>query len=207
MPALFADRGVFGVVDQFAVCGELLSEEAELTVTLCNSRSELSNQESALFKRSVEFGCVARKVGPVRGSSVGQTLVDRGSIVGLPQAESKARPKSSNSSSVILADVGELLRYELGRSAMCSFIRCDPFFELSDFFFVGCQLCLMLQLKLIGFVFSAERIHFPDEQGQQNCWNPILEDFEPDRTKQRHEVSPLQWRHLFRDPGDFLRCR
>ena len=77
----------------------MVGETEDLLVTLFNSRSELANQESTLFKRSVEFGCMARKVCELSGSAVGQTLVNLGSLGMLLHAVSEISPQISDSAS------------------------------------------------------------------------------------------------------------
>lgn len=68
-----------------------------MVFTSSNSRRELSNQSSALFKRLVESGCMLCKTSALSGSGLGETGVNVCSFLGEAQATSPLSIKSGNS--------------------------------------------------------------------------------------------------------------
>lgn len=86
------------------------SDEPQLFVALSKSRCEFANQASALFKRSVELGCVARKTSALIGSGFGLTLINDGSFGRDAQALSKISVESSKALVMFSLGLTELIR-------------------------------------------------------------------------------------------------
>jgi hypothetical protein len=104
-------------LEKSTVVLDLFTEQGHLLVTESKSFPELSDQTSALFKSSVEFGCMARKVSAGIGASFGLISIYLTSTCALQQpllvhmalsiqSQVSSIPRSSQFLSRLLLDLG-----------------------------------------------------------------------------------------------------
>lgn len=102
---------------------DLLTQEDQLPVTLFNKCREFSDHMDALFKLSVESGCMARKVVSLRGSAFGLTTIYVGSGFRLAQPAIVIRTQARQLSEVILIGLGNSISNSLLDSTVGFFDR------------------------------------------------------------------------------------
>lgn len=102
---------------------------------------------------------MARKTGALRGSGVGQMLVDLSSVVGLAQAESKIATEISNNNRINSLVLGQLISKILALSSMFFSIFSDPILELFDHRVVIELLLVPGSLNFCFALIEAHRVH------------------------------------------------